>query len=188
MIDGPVPRGHKYRGCLGGSGTHCAAVGGGTDPRGGHANQYRDDHEYHEHFRQREAVLPRRSIIDRPYWAASATLPRYAYHASNARRIARRAPTIFARCCAFSLLTFFQINMRLLSGLVAAILLTSCRDPRAEANIAEAMVQVGTEISGIRQDYAVLQSQVDSLRGVVARQDTLLTRLATLANVPLPPK
>lgn len=47
------------------------------------------------------------------------------------------------------------------------------------------MIQVGTEISGLQQDYAVLQSQVDSLRGVVARQDTLITRLATLANMPL---
>jgi hypothetical protein len=65
-------------------------------------------------------------------------------------------------------------------------LLTSCRDPRAEANIAEAMVQVGTEMSAMRQDYAVLQNQVDSLRTVVARQDTLLTKLATLANVPSP--
>lgn len=68
------------------------------------------------------------------------------------------------------------------------LLAVSCRDPRAEANIAEAMMQVGTEISAIRQDYAVLQSQVDSLRGVVTRQDSLLTRLATVANVPLPPK
>ena len=69
---------------------------------------------------------------------------------------------------------------------IAIPLLTSCRDPRAEANIAEAMVQVGTEMSAMRQDYAVLQNQVDSLRTVVARQDTLLTKLATLANVPLP--
>ena len=76
--------------------------------------------------------------------------------------------------------------MRLLSVLVAAVLATSCRDPRAEANIAEAMVQVGTEISAMRQDYAVLQSQVDSLRSVVARQDTLITRLASLANTPVP--
>jgi hypothetical protein len=68
--------------------------------------------------------------------------------------------------------------------MLAALLLCSCRDPRAEANIAEAMMQVGTEISAMRQDYAMLQSQVDSLRGVVARQDTLLTRLATLANMP----
>ena len=62
---------------------------------------------------------------------------------------------------------------------------TSCRDPRVEANVAQAMIQVGTEISGLQQDYAVLQSQLDSLRNVVARQDSLITRLATLANMPL---
>jgi hypothetical protein len=67
------------------------------------------------------------------------------------------------------------------------LLLASCRDPRAEANIAEAMVQVGTELSAVRQDLAVMQEQVDSLRGVVARQDTLITRLAALANMPVPP-
>jgi hypothetical protein len=78
--------------------------------------------------------------------------------------------------------------MRSLIVLLGVLLLTSCRDPRAEANIAEAMVQVGTEISAMRQDYALLQNQVDSLRGVVARQDTMITRLATLANMPLPPR
>jgi hypothetical protein len=78
--------------------------------------------------------------------------------------------------------------MRPLIVLLAAALISSCRDPRAEANIAEAMMQVGTEISAMRQDYALLQSQVDSLRGVVARQDTLIARLATLANMPLPPR
>jgi hypothetical protein len=45
------------------------------------------------------------------------------------------------------------------------------------------MIQVGTEMSALRQDYAALQNQVDSLRGVVARQDTLITRLASLANI-----
>ena len=64
--------------------------------------------------------------------------------------------------------------------------LASCRDPRAEANIAEAMVQVGTQMSAMQQDYALLQEQVDSLRTVVARQDTLITRLATLTNMPMP--
>jgi hypothetical protein len=68
---------------------------------------------------------------------------------------------------------------------VAVLGLTSCRDPRVEANVAQAMIQVGTEISGLQQDYAVLQSQVDSLRGVVARQDTLISRLAALANMPV---
>ena len=79
-----------------------------------------------------------------------------------------------------------MLSLRPLIALVGMPLLASCRDPRAEANIAEAMIQVGTEISAMRQDFAVLQSQVDSLRGVVARQDTLITRLATLANMPVP--
>ncbi|HEY2374661.1 MAG TPA: hypothetical protein VGH98_01680 [Gemmatimonadaceae bacterium] len=78
--------------------------------------------------------------------------------------------------------------MRRLCLLLSTILLASCRDPRAEANIAEAMIQVGTEVSALRQDYATLQDQVDSLRGVVARQDTLITRLASLANMPIPPR
>jgi hypothetical protein len=71
---------------------------------------------------------------------------------------------------------------------IGSLLLASCRDPRAEANIAEAMIQVGTEISAMRQDFAVLQNQVDSLRMVVARQDTLITRLAAAANMPVPPR
>ncbi|HKW46800.1 MAG TPA: hypothetical protein VJN70_05125 [Gemmatimonadaceae bacterium] len=76
--------------------------------------------------------------------------------------------------------------MRRISLLLSITLLASCRDPRAEANIAEAMMQVGTEVSALRQDYAALQNQVDSLRAVVARQDTLITRLASLANMPVP--
>jgi hypothetical protein len=47
------------------------------------------------------------------------------------------------------------------------------------------MVQVGTQMSAMQQDYSLLQEQVDSLRTVVARQDTLIARLATLANMPL---
>lgn len=64
----------------------------------------------------------------------------------------------------------------------------SCRDPRAEANIAEAMIQVGTTLSQLQQDMGDLYNQVDSLRGVAARQDTIIQRLATLAGLPLPPR
>jgi hypothetical protein len=49
------------------------------------------------------------------------------------------------------------------------------------------MIQVGTEISSMQQDFAALQAQVDSLRGVVARQDTLVARLAAATNMPAPP-
>lgn len=66
--------------------------------------------------------------------------------------------------------------------------LTGCRDPRAEANIAQAMTEVGTQITSMQQDYAILQGQVDSLRGVVARQDTILGRLASMAGLPIAPR
>lgn len=69
-----------------------------------------------------------------------------------------------------------------------ALLLLSCRDPRAEANIAQAMVDVGTQISMMQQDYAQLQSELDSLRTVVARQDTIIVRLASMAGLPIQPR
>lgn len=71
---------------------------------------------------------------------------------------------------------------------LALLLMAGCRDPRAEANIAQAMTEVGTTLTLIQQDYALLQGQVDSLRQVVARQDTIITRLASMAGLPLPPR
>lgn len=70
----------------------------------------------------------------------------------------------------------------------ATLLASSCRDPRAEANIAQAMTDVGTQLSAMQQDYAILQSEVDSLRGVVARQDTIIGRLASMAGLPYSPR
>lgn len=72
--------------------------------------------------------------------------------------------------------------------ITVALAVSSCRDPRAEANIAQAMTDVGTEITAMQQDYAILQSQVDSLRGVVARQDTIIGRLASMAGLPYSPR
>lgn len=70
--------------------------------------------------------------------------------------------------------------------LAGAVLLSGCRDPRAEANIAQAMIDVGTQLSAMQQDYAILQHELDSLRTVVARQDTVIGRLASLAGLPMP--
>lgn len=76
--------------------------------------------------------------------------------------------------------------MSRLRRVFALILLAGCRDPRAEANIAQAMMEVGTTLTMVQQDYALLQSQVDSLRQVVARQDTIISRLASMAGLPIP--
>ena len=68
----------------------------------------------------------------------------------------------------------------------ALLLLAGCRDPRVDANIAEALTQVGTQMTGFQQDVSLLQEQIDSLRQTVARQDTIIARLANAAGVPLP--
>jgi hypothetical protein len=62
----------------------------------------------------------------------------------------------------------------------------SCRDPRAEANIAQAMMDVGTTITQVQQDLGDLHNQVDSLKEVAARQDTVIRKLAEIAGVPVP--
>ena len=62
----------------------------------------------------------------------------------------------------------------------------SCRDPRAEANIAQAMMDVGTALNQTQQDLGDLHNQIDSLKEVVARQDTVIRKLANIAGVQVP--
>jgi hypothetical protein len=71
-----------------------------------------------------------------------------------------------------------------LGGLVLGGL--ACIDPSAQQNTSQALVDLGDQLNAFRQDNAVLQEQVDSLSLVVARQDTLLRRLATMAGLPQP--
>lgn len=68
---------------------------------------------------------------------------------------------------------------------LTALILSACRDPRAEANIAQAMIDVGTTLSQVQQDQSMLQSQVDSLLHVVAWQDTIIRRLASHTGLPV---
>jgi hypothetical protein len=53
--------------------------------------------------------------------------------------------------------------------------------------MAEAVQEMETEVSSTQQDLLTVTNVVDSLRRVVAYQDTLINRLATLTNVPWPP-
>jgi len=75
--------------------------------------------------------------------------------------------------------------MRRLMLVFAATALGGCVNPRVQENIAQAMIDVGNELAGLRQDVATLQQTVDSLRMVAARQDTVIEHLATLAGLPL---
>jgi len=64
------------------------------------------------------------------------------------------------------------------------LLAPGCRSPQSDAYLIEQIRQMGDELNASRQQAADLQSQLDSLRGVVARQDTLLTRIAGMAGIP----
>lgn len=76
--------------------------------------------------------------------------------------------------------------MRRAASVLALVLLCSaCPASRADVAISEQIIQLGDGLNDLRQDNAALQQQVDSLRIVVARQDTVIRQLANLAGVPM---
>jgi outer membrane murein-binding lipoprotein Lpp len=67
--------------------------------------------------------------------------------------------------------------LRLLIVSSAILAGTACENPRAQAAVAQALNDAANEIGGLKNDVAQLQSDVDSLRQVVARQDSAITRI-----------
>jgi hypothetical protein len=68
------------------------------------------------------------------------------------------------------------------TGLVLAP--AACGNPRAEANVAAALNDAANEIGGLKNDIAQLQTDLDSLRTTLAKQDTLITRIMAVNNIP----
>ena len=68
-----------------------------------------------------------------------------------------------------------------LGALLAA---ESCAQPPV-ADTGSALVEIGDALNAIRQEDALMQAQIDSLREVVARQDTVISRLqAAVGGMP----
>jgi hypothetical protein len=55
-----------------------------------------------------------------------------------------------------------------------------------DVGTAQTIVEMGEAVNALQQETAAMQAQVDSLSAVVARQDTVLRRIAGMAGVPLP--
>ena len=72
--------------------------------------------------------------------------------------------------------------LRLLLVSSAALFSASCGNPRSEAAVAQALNDAANEIGGLKNDIAQLQTDLDSLRNVVARQDSTITRI--VAGIP----
>lgn len=73
------------------------------------------------------------------------------------------------------------VFLPLLAGVAG---LASCANPRTETNVAQALSDAATEIGGLKSDIADLQSRLDSLGEVVAKQDTLIDRIADINHIP----
>jgi hypothetical protein len=78
-----------------------------------------------------------------------------------------------------------RISRRLL--VVALASLGACGGPRTtgDATLAETLIDMSDALVAVREETALLQAQVDSLREQMARQDTVLRRLASMAGMPL---
>jgi hypothetical protein len=75
--------------------------------------------------------------------------------------------------------------LRAASAVMLAVMCTACPATKADIAMGEQIIQLGDGLNDLRQDNAALQQQVDSLRLVVAKQDTVIRQLANLAGVPL---
>lgn len=66
------------------------------------------------------------------------------------------------------------------------LLFLSCANPTADADLAQQLQEMGDAISETRGEAAMLRSELDSLRGVISRQDTVLRQLSSMAGVQYP--
>lgn len=71
-------------------------------------------------------------------------------------------------------------------ALALLVLAAGCRSPTADVAIAEQLAQVSDALVAMQDQIAANAVTVDSLVQVVARQDTLIKRLAAVSGVPTP--
>jgi hypothetical protein len=76
------------------------------------------------------------------------------------------------------------MTRRILVCLAAMLASGGCTNPRVQANIAQALNDVGSELTAQRQDMALLQDQIDSLKQVTAHQDSVIKRILNVTGIP----
>ena len=71
--------------------------------------------------------------------------------------------------------------------ILALLLLASClKGQETDIQQAEALLQLGDGLNEMRTQLGEIQTQVDSLRMIVAKQDTIIRQLSNLAGVQTP--
>ena len=61
--------------------------------------------------------------------------------------------------------------------------IAACSNPRQAAYLNDQMNQAADAIADVRTNMSILQSSIDSLKLVAARQDSTIARLAAATNV-----
>lgn len=64
---------------------------------------------------------------------------------------------------------------------------TAVPTPTSDLTSGQALVDLNAQLAQFREDNALLQAQIDSLRGAVAYQDTILRQVAAGAGIPMRP-
>jgi hypothetical protein len=72
------------------------------------------------------------------------------------------------------------------STLALFLLVSFAGSQETDIQQAEALLQLGDGLNEMRTQVGDMQAQVDSLRSIVARQDTIIRQLANLAGVQAP--
>ena len=75
-----------------------------------------------------------------------------------------------------------RIRRAALLGALATVA-AACSNPRQLAYINDQMNQAAQAVADIRVNMSVLQSSIDSLAQVVAKQDSTIAKLAAVTNV-----
>ncbi len=85
-----------------------------------------------------------------------------------------------------------RTSIALLAGIGVATAAGACKGGNfavgTDVSTAQAMLDLGQNMVQLREDDALLQAQIDSLRGVVAYQDSILRQLAATAGVSMRPQ
>jgi hypothetical protein len=74
---------------------------------------------------------------------------------------------------------------------VTSFLLASCSGsvpmPSSDVSSGQAIMDLGNAMGQLREENALLQADIDSLRGVVAYQDSIVRQLAAMSNLSMRP-
>ena len=76
-----------------------------------------------------------------------------------------------------------RISRRIVVTGLAALAACGAPTMSGDTTLAETVLDMSDVLVAVREETALLQAQVDSLREQVARQDTLVRRLAAMAGI-----